>query len=619
MKIRKLTITNFSSHVSTLIEFGAPMALIVGTLGAGKSSILQAIEYALTGECSYYHKRTDNRVELIHERNAGSGMQVSLYTDKGNAQRTRGIDTEGWAWNDQGKQTATAMDTAVTDALGVSKTVLGAVLNVSNFFELEEKVQKELIIGLVGAEVTHDKVASLFTGEMSALALLRGKINSLTALNNAYDYTFERRTVVKRELKDLKPPAPPEGSMPPIQKIQELLRELEAELQQKIGDKARLEGAAQAGGVVQRLQSQRLEQEKIVQPGLADGLVEALATAETAKAQAAELAGAAEQKLRTINAEILSRQKNIALLVGFNGRCVAGDHACPAPAADMEKALGAQRIALGRFNKEAQTLELEWKELCQRRDDNRSISECRDRIRDHTDAVQRHARAKKEIESIDFEIAKLSNIPSNSDGIDRLAIEIAKLHERIQRGHAQLTVASSWIERERQVKTVAEQRGKLEKELSHLESLVEFFGPKGVKVQLIDERIGRFVDQINQQLQHFGFTVSIVLEPWRMLKDGRPISRLSRSERFRMGVAFQIAIAKMTGLNFLVCDDAELLTPEVRGAMMQMLAGAGLDQVIVIMTLMNAMQFLEGRKKMPPSIEAFMVTNSDGVSLVERV
>jgi hypothetical protein len=75
----------------------------------------------------------------------------------------------------------------------------------------------------------------------------------------------------------------------------------------------------------------------------------------------------------------------------------------------------------------------------------------------------------------------------------------------------------------------------------------------------------------------------------------------------------------MSGLNFVICDGSEILTPPVFGQMMGMLAASGLDQAIVIKTLMvPTEQFLKAPPK-NPSVECFVVTNTDGVSVVEAV
>lgn len=630
MRIQKLKLYNFSSHVSTTIDFSpdASVTMIVGNLGAGKSSILQAIEYALVGDCGYYRKRTDDRSELVHDlKQTQDGMGVTMITDRGRIERNKNANGESFSWNGDTKTTASALDTAITDALGCSKTIISAALNVGNFFDLEADKQKELIIALIGAEVKHEKVVELFKGEPEAFTLLAGRLDSLQAIANAHQYAYDRRTIVKRELKELKPPPAPEGTPPPLEKLKTLMAQVERDLQEKIAQKARMEGAGQVASVRQRLEARQKELQAKIQAGnenfpeyakVAKVLEERLETAKQMRGSAAETAVTMETQARVAGSTLLAIRRNVELLSNFNGRCVAGDHLCPAPASDMKSALELQKVNLARARAATEQFDIESKKLNALRDDLSDIQAAEQAIRVYAQEGQDRQRYASELAQVQKEIVGLNGAGADPAKILELDAEITAIRERIGRGRTQLDAAASWLERERQVKAVALSRATKEKELGYLESLVDFLSPRGVKVQLIDERLERFTTRVNKALTPFRFTMSIQLEPWRIIV-GRPLSRLSRSERFRVSVGFQVALAQMTGLNFVVCDDAEILTPEARRDLMKTLIGHGLDQSIVAMTLMNSEQFIESRKKMPAMIEALMVTNVGGVSKVDRV
>ena len=65
---------------------------------------------------------------------------------------------------------------------------------------------------------------------------------------------------------------------------------------------------------------------------------------------------------------------------------------------------------------------------------------------------------------------------------------------------------------------------------------------------------------------------------------GFSLKHLSESEQFRFGVAFQIALAMVTGLRFVVIDRADLLDKERRKMLTGLLVNSGLDQAIVLAT-----------------------------------
>lgn len=595
--------------------------MVVGYLGTGKTSIAQAVEFVLTGDCGYYRKRTDDRNELIHDLfPEGAALTVTMETDRGRFTRMKSAMGQTWSFDDQAMQNVDAMDRAVSGALNVTKDMLSAILNVGRFFDMEPATQKEMIISLIGADVTPEKVVELFNvdGDASeAFKLLTGPINSLAAIQNAYQYSFERRTVVKRELKDLKPPGAPEGEAPPVDKIRALLETLRKELETKVAARARLDVSSGTEKTRERLKRERERLLAMERPGLAELLKERLQAEIDATSHYAELYTAVEQKVISARAQILSRDENVKLLSKFNGRCVAGDHVCPAPAKDMEAALEAQQRVRTKLKTDVSALEAELADLGRKRDDKTGFNEAYAAVNKQEEAIRLYEHSRQQLTAVTNELDGLPDaFVTDTRAIDG---EIQVLRDRILNGEKRLADSVSWVERARQVTAVAEKRARLEKEVSQLEQLVEFFGPKGVKVKLIDERIGGFVTQINQNLAPLGFELAIQVEPWRILWGRRPISRISRSERFRMAIPFQIALAKLTGLNFIIVDDAELLTPEARSQVMRMIVGAGLDQAVVIMTFMSEEQFLDNRKGMSPILEPFVVKKVDGVSTVEKV
>ena len=73
---------------------------------------------------------------------------------------------------------------------------------------------------------------------------------------------------------------------------------------------------------------------------------------------------------------------------------------------------------------------------------------------------------------------------------------------------------------------------------------------------------------------------------------GFSLKHLSESEQFRFGVAFQGALAMVTGLRFVVIDRADVLDKEKRKMLTSLLMNSKLDQAIVLAT----------SEEVPPSI-----------------
>ena len=69
MMIRKIKLQNWKSHAETELNFSDGINVIVGAMGAGKSSVLQAISFALFGTFSEL-KRKELKISDIVKRNA---------------------------------------------------------------------------------------------------------------------------------------------------------------------------------------------------------------------------------------------------------------------------------------------------------------------------------------------------------------------------------------------------------------------------------------------------------------------------------------------------------------------------------------------------------------------
>ena len=115
----------------------------------------------------------------------------------------------------------------------------------------------------------------------------------------------------------------------------------------------------------------------------------------------------------------------------------------------------------------------------------------------------------------------------------------------------------------------------------------------------VSSRMGSFTEDLNCRLAVFAYTCTIALDPLEIRVGGSkdnhfslPLRHLSEAEQFRFGMAFQISLAMVTGLRFVVIDRADLLDKEKRKMLTSLLLNSKLDQAIVLATSEDA----------PPSI-----------------
>ena len=129
-----------------------------------------------------------------------------------------------------------------------------------------------------------------------------------------------------------------------------------------------------------------------------------------------------------------------------------------------------------------------------------------------------------------------------------------------------------------------------EQEALLYDCLAKAFAPDGIPSQMIAEAIG----PMNELLG----TAAAYLFPGRTLEitdkldielSGSPFITLSKSTKFRVGVAFQYALAKLAGARLLMIDEADILDPVNRAALLNFLVAArdDFDTVMVFATSTN--------------------------------
>jgi DNA repair exonuclease SbcCD ATPase subunit len=177
--------------------------------------------------------------------------------------------------------------------------------------------------------------------------------------------------------------------------------------------------------------------------------------------------------------------------------------------------------------------------------------------------------------------------PNGSDLESRMIIFV----ERINKGERVLEMAQQAESATERWQAYVRQNSALEAKIGLLDKLTEFFGPNGAMMSQSSGRIGSFTENLNRHLAAFGYSCSIVLEPFEIrvtsssdARLGFSLKQLSESERFRFSIAFQIALAIVTGLRFVVIDRADVLDKDRRKLLTGLLMKSGLDQAIVLAT-----------------------------------
>ena len=168
--------------------------------------------------------------------------------------------------------------------------------------------------------------------------------------------------------------------------------------------------------------------------------------------------------------------------------------------------------------------------------------------------------------------------------------EIAQLDARTTTGHSLLNQVSQFLALKKQADEAKARLVETEQEALLYDCLAKAFAPDGIPSQMIAEAIG----PMNELLG----VVAAYLFPGRTLEitdkldielSGAPFITLSKSTKFRVGVAFQYALAKLAGARLLMIDEADILDPINRAALLNFLVAArdDFDTVMVFATSTN--------------------------------
>ncbi len=571
MRIQSLRLKDFRSHVETVLEVDR-FNFIRGPNGCGKSSIQMALEFLFTGRCDMTDAAGRGAEELI--RKGAKELSVSATFENGETIcRRRSARTHTVEVN--GKRVPLEAAQAYMEKRFGPVDVLSAVLNAGRFIEMSEADQKRLLTQVLNAGTV--EVPDEISEALRAINLTPPRLTSVADVEAAYKRFYELRTEASRALKALrdmeKPHIPPD--LPNSQELKKRLEDLRGQKEHLVAQKAEADASWQAG-------QERLKQ---VQVEIAEVSSELLSPTEEQELVQLESQRGHAEKLRQELADLIAERKaveaSLGAVEGTRGKCPT----CRQPISEAMRKAEAQalRERLGDLEAMVQGAREELSEYG-------GIEAAAARLEQHRKTLARHARLVEEQ-------SKLAGVqePNTADLESRMTI----LVERINKGARVLEKAQQFESAKERWETYVGEKSTLETRISLLDRLAEFFGPSGAMMGQASGRIGSFTEDLNRHLAAFGYTCKIALEPFEICvsssKDNHfalSLKYLSESEQFRFGVAFQIALAMVTGLRFVVIDEADVLDKERRKILTGLLVNSELEQAIILATSEEA----------PPSI-----------------
>lgn len=623
MKINKLHIKEFRSHKDTKIDLDR-FNFVIGKNHSGKSSIAMAIEFLLTGRALPFTDSAGKGAdELI--RSGARELYVAGEFDKTLVSRTK--STKGHSIDIGGRSgELRTVQAKIYEKLGVTADVLTAVLNSGRFASgMNEKEQRELLAAILASDPP--KVPDSILADMTNM---RGKISpaptSVAEIDEDYAYFFAERRDANRDLKALGVVEEPllDKDDPNPDQVRQKLQERRNELSTKETAKARDEErhsstitsnwrkreslaelrCVAAGDILkdeeeaslQAIAGKRDELDKLTteERRLSEELHDLHQG--TAKDRSERL-GALKSRIRSIEDRITEKRNQLDSFMEIKcPECPT----CSREISDNDRgAIGiGMKCALTTLQEELDAIDLNIpeaedpnaKKIFKKIEDIRKrinvlgdVAMAEEQLKRHRVAVVAESKFNREIDAIKDPPA--FDATQYDDDIADLKARIAKgeeVLESVRDVEAKAIAYRTWLKKSED----------LTDRIEVLNRLIEFLGPGGIKSEMVGDKIAPFSKLMNESLEHFGYEATFSLDPYRFIvrpqgatdNDGLSVKQLSESEKFRFGIAFQVALAKTTGLDFAVIDFADMLDKPSRNELTQLVLESDLEQVIVLCT-----------------------------------
>ncbi|MCS8473495.1 AAA family ATPase [Pseudomonas aeruginosa] len=554
MRITKLEITNFQGLRHAALDVSAPVLLVAGHNGAGKSSLLDAISHAFTGKPGRVAQK-QHIGQLITEGAKKGEARVEWLDDAGEVQ---------------------ACGVALPSGKGsplADSPFLPFVLDASRFAALDAKDRRRVLFDLTGASASPAEVAKRLKAKGIDVALFE-KVKPLlrsgfsAMVGQAKDYASEARGAWKAVTGENYGSEKANGwepEAPPVIVSEEELESARAELrataqdldeaQQTLGSSKRAHADAQARA--SRITALRET------AALADRRRNKLATDEanqdewSEKVMAAETAASGEPAHQPLTCPHCQGAVDLQA-----GQLVA--HQPPAKAADPEaaKRLEEYRGYLASAQRAVANSQ-------------RDLDEC--------------LAAAEQIKALETESADAPSAEAIANGEQA----INELRQARDASRAKLVALQEAMEAAAQREASIAKAQAAHRDVVAWTGMADALSPTGIPAEILADAIG----PVNELLQRLSGTAG--WSPVQISADidvtfgGRLYSLLSESERWRCDATIALAIATISGLRLALLDRLDVLDLPSRSQALTLLRAVTMDKeidsVIVAGTLKEPM------------------------------
>jgi hypothetical protein len=546
LKISHISIKGFLALSHLELNLQAPIDVFCGANEAGKSSLRDAIQWGLTG-CARGLKTHEQQALLI--AHGHKAAEVTLTFDNGSKLTRR-----------KTLKSPPTLEGTLPDDLGL----VTALCDSHHFLALPEKDRRAELFRLIpGLQPTAEEIAvRLFKaaeGEPDSVPFRKitldlGQIATSRSFKAAEDEAITRRREAKRVVKELQAQEPEQKAaigereyiLPDIQiqQVEEGLAKLYAERDKLLKRQGKAEG----------------ELDKL--PGLEAELASLIIPDPPEEGELQEW-----QEALDINRPILEKLR--AAVAGleqgrparkFPALCPACEVGCPSSGKEAVPAVPSANPA------QAENLKAQLQEQVQQVERlEAGLKSVQDQVVEYNRGIKGKVILEERIEALQNQQVQVEETAKLQTDIDALASRIALGEELRDR------VREFW-RKQKEADAVMERVGQAEKEAALYDTLAKALAPNGIPSALIAETLGPINGLLGKAAAHlFPGRLLTLTEDLEIVLQGQPYVTLSKSARLRVGIAFQYALAKLSGARLLMVDEADQLDSPNRAALINFL------------------------------------------------
>lgn len=594
MRIASLKFRNFRSYKLTELNL-PPVTIIRGANHSGKSTLVQGIEIGMAGRSEATDERGAGASSLIRTGESQADIEIGISDPENGA---RFIDC--MLSMDQGRRLRVRNPADLTSTgeefaywLKTQSDTFSCLIDTRHFINKSPAEQKDILASIVlpaeHAWPDHRKAQAAEVG-----LSVNWQMPPVQVIAAGYKSAYETRTGVNRAVKQFQMPS---GSIAEAGDETEIRSKLDIR-KNELKD-LRTKASAEDSEVVLHAEKLRSADQRISsaqsrlsaeQQELENNNAKVLSKPNAKELEKQVKRGTEAKKLNediatwTAERAVAKRDHDALCNLEKAGDCPTCSQAIPA---DMVLRLATPlNDELTRLGDAIKTANDTLKEIGDWEGAQRKLDA-------HNFAAEEKVKLERRVAAAHDEIAAArtqkegleGNVPTRDVSLQDAITQKA---EAVEKGERILQTRISANSLKVAMTEAETQQAKLLKHQAILEELVEYFGTgeNSAMTALLAEHIQPFQDSMNAVLINWGYQCKLNFEPFvfGVIRGSKTYSLhlLAESEKYMFAIAFQVALARTSGLLFVIVDATDIFLAPARKAMMLGLLGAGLDQVIVL-------------------------------------